>query len=215
MNIYKMSVSKKVVNPVTKEGEYQEIGVVNVPIFSLREFDLSAPELTGDARAAQLATLGISAEDDDGLDLFDNPKIQYVYDALVAATKADARNKLVGGSVNLKPGNTIAQTVDELIAKAERSGAALALAREFLSSFSTYLATKSGKSASVQALYNGMVKVRQSITLSSQARKDGLLAQLEAYTEQASVEEITKYVNILAAIGELCSSTMVISDSDL
>lgn len=217
MNIYKMEVNKKVINPVTKEGEYQKIGTVEIPVFSLSEFDVPATPLTGAERAAALTAAGVTAEADDGLDVFSNPKIQFVYDAMVAATKADARNKLVQGSVTLKAGNKIASTVEELIAKAERSGAALALAREFLTSFAAYLSTKSGKSATVQALYNSMVKVRQSITLSSQARKDGLMNQLEGYTAQASTEDVGKFQNIIATLGDLCTDADVVEveDSDL
>lgn len=210
MKTYQMHVSKK------EAGEYKPVGVVVVPMFALNEFGITcATELDAEQRAAAVKALEISAEDDDGLDYYADARIQFVYDAVVSATKADARNKLVSGSSALKPGNKIADTVEELIAKAERSGAALALNREFLTSFSAYLAAKSGKSAVVQALYNGMTKVRATITLSSQARKDGLLAQLEGYIGQATTEDVAKFSNIITTLGDLCSSAEAIGDDEV
>lgn len=207
MNIFKMEVNKKVIDPVTKEGNYVVVGSVEVPMFSLKEFGIDV-EPTG-------SDTGTPEAPGTGLLIYADPKVQFAYDALCAATKADARNKLVSGTANLKPGAKIADTVDELIAKAERSGAALAIAREFLASFAKYLADKSGKSAAVQTLYNQMAKNRQTIALSSQARKDGMLHQLTAYMEQASEEEAAKYANILIAIEELCSKEFVIDDTEL
>lgn len=194
MKHFEMVVSKK------ENNEYKEVGKVLVPVFDLAEFGL---------------TVDASGVSDDGLDTYSDERVQFVYDAVVAATKADARNKLVSGTANLKPGNKIADTVAELIAKAERSGAALAVNRDFLASFAAYLSGKSGKSSQVQALYNGMVKNRQSIAISTEARRHGLLAQVEAYTEQATQEEATKYANILTAIAELCSGTVELDDSEL
>lgn len=212
-----MVVSKKVVNPVTKEGEYREVGKVAIPVFSLAEFGLATPAaLTDTQRAEAIKAPGIDADNDDGLDMYADASVQFVYDAVVAATKADARNKLVSGTANLKAGNTIAQTVAELIAKAERSGAALALNRDFLTSFSTYLAAQSGKSAAVQAIYNGMVKVRASITLSTEARKQGLIHQLEQYINHATVEDAAKYTNIINTLGDLCQADVaLVDDSEL
>jgi len=216
MKQFNMVVSKKVINPTTKEGEYQEVGKVAVPVFSLSEFGISSPQHLNDAeRLAAITAAGIKAEDDEGLDYYNDPRVQYVYDAVVAATKADARNKLISGTANIKAGNKIADTVEELIAKAERSGAALALNREFLASFAAYLAAKSGKSAVVQALYNSMTKTRQSITMASQARKDGLLAQLTAYAVQCSTEDAAKYNNILTTLAELCESAEAISEDEV
>jgi hypothetical protein len=194
MKQFNMVVSKK------EGGEYKEVGKVVVPMFDLIEFGLEVTE---------------SGVAEDGLSTYSDERVQFVYDAVCAATKADARNKLVSGSATLKAGNKIADSVAELIAKAERSGAALAINREFITSFTAYLAQKSAKSAAVQALYAGMVKNRQSIALSTEARRNGLLAQVESYTEQATAEEAEKFANILTAIAEACSGATEVDDSDL
>ena len=132
---------------------------------------------------------------------------QFVEDAVEAAILAKARN--AGTQA------TIATTIDAIIATAERSGAALAVAREFIADFTSYLATASGKSQAVQALYTGMVKARATIALSSEARRQGLAAQLEQFVESIDAEGATKYQNILTTLNDLCEGTVELDDSDL
>lgn len=196
---FMMEVSKKG-KLANGETGYIPVGKVPVPLFSLVSFGLPV-EATG--------------FDADNQHVYADPRHQYVYDAIVMATKADARNKLAPSSTDLKPGCVIAQTVDDLIAKAERSGAALALNREFLADFAAYLKAKSGKTEGVQALYNGMVKTRASITLSSEARRNGLQAQLGLFLDQLEEVKQAKYVNILTTLDELCRGEVALDDSDL
>lgn len=195
MNTFKMEVNTKVA------GEYKLVGTVDVPMFSLAEFGLDIEPTSTDAET--------------GLLVYGDEKVNYVYNAIVAATKADARGKLQPGTANLKPNSTIASTVEELIAKAERNGAALALNREFLADFATYLKNSSGKADKVQALYNAMVKNRASIPLSSTARKDGLMVQLQGFVDASTPELATKYSNILSTLGDLCEGTEELDDGDL
>lgn len=189
-----MIVSKKV------NGAYEEVGKVEVPYFLLSEFGI-AVEPTG--------------RDTTGMPVYATDKLNAVFSAVVAMVKADARNKLVSGSIALKPGCTIAQNIDELLAKTQRSGEALALHRAFVEAFTKYLVECSGKKQGVQLIYLGMVKAKASIALSSEARKEGLLAQLEAFQLQASADEQTKFQTILDTLGSLCSDGEEIDDGDL
>ena len=182
--IHKMDVNQKV------NGKYQLVGTVDVPVFDLSEFGIAVEP---------------SGQDDEGLPTYSDDRTQFVMDALTQATKAAARNKLQPSSTQLKPGNSIASTVSELIEKAERTGAALAIAREFLASFATYLATKSGKKPAVIAIYNGLAKNRQAIALATEQARNGFAAQLMAYAEQATEEEAAKFGNILNTLSEMCS----------
>jgi len=193
-----MEVSKKVVNPVTKEGEYSKIGEVSVPVFDLAEFGLTAA----------------TGVDEEGLPTYTDDKLQWVQNAVTAAIKAIARNKLVSGTASLKAGSKIAQTVPELLESNTSSGAALALYREFLLSFTQYLST-SGKSQAVQALYSGMVKTRAVIAVSSEARRNGLAAQLEAFLGSLNVEDQTKFLSIVETLAGLCESATDLSDEEL
>ena len=193
MAILKMAVTKTVTKAGKKERE--EVGTVDVPIFILREFGLDVP------------TTGV---DDDGLPTYDTPAIQWVADAVLAATKADARNKLESGSVTLKAGASIASTVDELIAKAERSGEALALAREFVTAFSKWLEQHSGKSAAVQAVLVAMARSKNVIALSTEPRRVGLLNQLTAFADVAD----EKFSNIIQATADACTAEVTLDDAD-
>lgn len=182
--IIKMEVNKK------EGGKYVSVGSVDVPFFSLAEFGLDA-ESTG--------------VDADGLPTYAVDSVQFVQDAISAAVRADARNKLVSGSVDLKAGCTIAANVAELIAKAERNGEALKLHALFVKEFIAYLAASSGKKAAVQAVFAGLVKSRQSIVLATEAARKGLSAQLMAFAVSLDTEKGAAYGNILTTLDDLCS----------
>lgn len=192
-SIYNMEVNKKV------NGEYQKVGDVAVPVFDLSEFGL-AVDSTG---------LG-----EDGLPTYSTDALNWVFGAVFAAIKADARNKLVSGTATLKAGQKIADTVAELIEKAERSGAALAIVREFNKDFAAYLESNSGKTANVQMVLNSMVKNRQTIAISSEARRNALLAQLSAYADTLDEATAQKYGNTILAISEACTGAVELDDAD-
>lgn len=190
---YNMEVNKKVA------GEYQKVGEVAVPVFDLAEFGLEV-EATG--------------KDDESLPLYATDSLNWVFGAVFAAIKADARNKLQSGTANLKAGQKIAATVAELIEKAERSGAALAVVREFNKAFAAFLETHSGKSAAVQAVLNGMVKTRATIGLSSEARRNALLLQLSTFADTLTEEDAAKYQNTILAISDACTGAVELDDAD-
>lgn len=189
-----MEVNKK------EGGEYKLVGKVEVPVFELKAFGIS---------------IDADAVSEEGLPTYKNPSLQYVQDAITAAIKAAARNKLIGGSVALKPGNKIASTVAELLESGGNNGAALALHREFITDFANYLATKSGKNAGVQSLYTGLVKAKATIALSTEARRNGLAAQLEAFLVSLPEVDQAKYLNIVSGLSDLCEGATDLDDSDL
>ena len=159
---FNMVVSKK-----GTDGKYVEVGKVAVPFWTLADLD------TG---------IDATSTDTDGFPVYTNPKHQALFVALLSSIKAAARNKLQPSSVSLKPGCTIAATLAEFLEKGERGGGeALALHREFIAAFNKYLAEKSGKKEAVQAIYSSLVRTKSSIPLASEARKEGLLAQLAAF----------------------------------
>jgi hypothetical protein len=193
MFMLKMEVNKK------EGGEYKLVGSVDVPVFALNDFGIEVIA---------------NGKDDNGLPLYNDAKLQYVQDAITAAIKAAARNKLVGGSIVTKAGNKIATTVAELMESSGNSGAALALHRDFLAAFTAYLLT-SGKNAKVQALYSSMVKNKASIALSTEARRTGLATQLEAFINAISESDQEKYLGIVEGLSSLCDNSADLDDSDL
>ena len=118
MQSYKMEVSKK------ENGAYVRQGEIEVSYPLLNELGLS-----------------VEAEknDEEGFPIYTDEKVQYVFDAVLAAVKAQARNKLVSGTATLKPGLSIASTVEELLESGGNKGDALAAVREFLAAFKAWL----------------------------------------------------------------------------
>lgn len=188
-----MEVNKK------ENGEYKKVGVIDVAMFSLDDFGLNAGEVKTDSS---------------GLPVYADDKVQYVQDCVIAAIKAAARNKLISGTVSTKAGTRLAVTVAELMESGGNNGAALALHRDFVNAFTSYL-TISGKSTAVQALYSGLVKAKQSIALSTEARRQGLAAQLENFLATISDDDQNKYMNIVEGLASLCEDATDLDDSEL
>lgn len=99
------------------------------------ELDIFAPSL----RAFGIDIDPVGVEDDGSLKYSELP-VQWLYGAVLAAVKSNARNKLQKGSVELKPGNKIATTLEELITPAESGSAVLAERRTLIELFKGYLA---------------------------------------------------------------------------
>lgn len=99
------------------------------------ELDIFAPSL----RAFGIDIDPVGVEDDGSLKYAELP-VQWLYGAVLAAVKSNARNKLQKGSVELKPGNKIATTLEELITPAESGSAVLAERRTLIELFKGYLA---------------------------------------------------------------------------
>lgn len=197
--IHKMQVSKKV-KGVDGIGTYVPVGTVDINLFGLNEFDASLPKP--------------DSVNETGEPQYSNPAIQAVQDAITAALKADARNKLKAQSVDLKDGAKIASTVAEFLEVAERSGAAMQLVKQFADDFSAYLAAHSGKKQSIQELYVKIARVRSNIAMATQPYRDGMLAQLTNWAASMTPEQLTKYEGLLAIFEELCTKEVETFDEN-
>lgn len=131
----------------------------------------------------------------------------WVEAAIESAILANARN---AGEQDKLP-----KTILELITPAERAGGAeaLKLHREFINSLVAYLKS-TGRKAGVIAIWSAMAGSAAAIQTATQAARDGLVAQLEAYAASLSAEDATKFeANILKLSGNLTGSTEV-NESD-
>jgi hypothetical protein len=190
MKSFNMEVSKK------ENGAYVKQGEVAVFYPLLNELGLAVESNGTDA---------------DGFPTYADEKVQYVFDAVFAAVKAAARNKLQSGTATLKEGATIASTVEELLATAERSGEALANRRDAIKAFVAFVPT-TGKSAAVTAWVADQCKNVSGIQFQSQARKDLLLALVEAFVAALSAEQATKFSRFLTSLGEAASTAADLDD---
>lgn len=184
MKSYIMEVSKK------ENGQYVKQGEVEIFYPLLNELGLNV-EATG--------------FDEDGFPTYADDKVQYVFDAVLAAVKANARNKLVSGTASLKPGLSIATSVEELLESGGNKGDALAAVREFLAAFKAFLPS-SGKSEKYQAAIYDMVKNKSAVAVATDDRKQKVAVMLAAFAETLDEAQATRFSRPLLALNEACES---------
>lgn len=182
MQSYKMEVSKK------EDGKYTRVGEVEVFYPLLSELGLSVEP---------------SGKDESGFPTYSDEKVQYTFDAVLAAVKANARNKLVSGTATLKEGNKIAETVEELLATSDRNGEALKARREFIVAFRNWMPTI-GKSAVVAAGFAEIADKRAGIVYQSDARKAALIQLLTDFAAALDAEKLATWQRFIVAIVEDC-----------
>ena len=190
MNTYKMEVSKKESGAYVRQGEIE----VFYPL---------------------LSELGLAVEptknDEEGFPIYSDDKVQYVFDAVLAAVKAQARNRLVSGTATLKPGLTIAATVEELLESGGNKGDALAAVREFLAAFKAWL-PKTGKSEKVQAAVYELARNKASVALQSDDKKAKFAVYLAGFAETLNAEQVARFSRPLLALNEATEAGDALDD---
>lgn len=184
MQSYIMEVSKKENNAYVKVGEV----TVFYPLLSELGFNVEP-----------------SGKDEEGFPTYADERVQYAFDAVMAAVKAAARNKLFPQSATLKDGNKIAETVEELLASGSRSGEALETRRAFLAAFKAWLPSL-GKPAAFNAAMADLVTSMKNLPYMSAERKAAVNKYVAEFAASLSPELLAKFERILTQIDELCSA---------
>lgn len=143
--------------------------------------------------------------DKDGFPVYADERVQYVFDCVFGQVKAQARNKLQSGTAELKDGNKIAETVEELIAAGERGGEALKIRREYLDAFKKFLAG-TGKSAAYQAAVYDLVSTPKVISLQTDDRKAKILALITKFATELPAESAGRFAKNLLNVEEACKA---------
>ena len=190
MQSYKMEVSKK------ENGAYVRQGEIEVYYPLLNELGLNVET---------------EKNDEEGFPIYTDEKVQYVFDAVLAAVKAQARNKLVSGTATLKPGLSIASTVEELLESGGNKGDALAAVREFLAAFKAWL-PKTGKSEKVQAAVYELARNKASVTLQADDKKEKFARYLTDFAETLTEEQAARFTRPLLALNEACEAGDALDD---
>lgn len=141
---------------------------------------------------------GKEVVDEDGIPVYASDEANWVQGAIIAAVKAQARNKLVSGTANLKEGAKIATDWAELIAEGVRDGSGLKLAREFKESFADWV----GKQGLSDAAANSLITIvgnRAALALQNDTVKAKVAARLEAYGEAQDEDTLQKFMRPLTA----------------
>ena len=190
MRKYTMEVSKK------ENGAYVKQGDVEIFYPTLDELGLDVKP---------------SKNDDEGFPIYEDEKVQYVFDAVLAAVKAQARNRLVSGTATLKPGLSIASTVEELLESGGNKGDALAAVREFLAAFKAFLPT-TGKSEKVQAAVYELARNKAAVSIQSDDKKDKFAVYLANFALTLSAEQAARFSRPLLALEEACQAGDALDD---
>lgn len=194
MQSYNMEVSKR--EEVEGVNQYVKKGEVEVFYPLLDELGLDVQPVKNDA---------------DGFPVYSDEKVQFVFDAVLSAVKAMARNRLVQGTATLKPGLTIASTVEELLESGGNKGDALAANREFLVEFKKWLPT-TGKSEKVQQAVYELARVRASVSLQPDDKKAKFAVYLSDFAETLDAEKAARFSRPLIALSEACEAGDALDD---
>jgi hypothetical protein len=186
---------KSVVMPVSKNvnGKYVKQGEVAIVVPTLEDV---------------MPFIGskITAEED-GLPVYEADEANFVMSAILNYVKMNARNKLVSGTAEVKPGLKIPTNWAELCAEGERggNGAALQLAREVRETFNKWLAT-TGKSQAAQAKIAGYFGNKQALLLANPGDKEKMAGYIEQFAAQLEEAELDRFARPLENITEACAA---------
>lgn len=200
MEIVKIEVNQKINN------KYQVVGTVDIFVPTLEEVGVGEkPEQAVDAEGKAVV--------EDGLPVYKDARHNFILDCIVAATKAKARNKLVPKTANVKPGQTIASTLEALMAEGERVGNpdALAAIREAKADFALW--TKGlGKSANAQTTLNTLFSNRPALFLQTSDNKQKMAQYVEDFSGSLDEAKLARYMKYLESVLVACEVGAEVDD---
>jgi hypothetical protein len=189
----KIDVSKK------ENGKHAKVGEQTIFVPTLKDIiPFVTSEIKKDEKGAEVY--------EDGLPVYESDQANWLQGSILAMVKAQARNKMVPGTANLKDGQKIAETWEELTAEGVRDGSGLALAREFKAAFAEWV-SKQGLSEGAANTLITLVSNRAALTLQQQSTKDKVKARLEAFADSLDAEKVEKFMRPLEAATNACEAT--------
>jgi hypothetical protein len=195
-----MAFAKLVIEVSKKEnGKFNKVGeqTIHVPVLADVLPFITSP-IKKDEKGAEVF--------EDGIPVYEADEANWVQGAILAMVKAQARNKMVPSTANLKDGQKIAENWAELCAEGVRDGSGLALAREFKTAFSDWVSKQGLSEAAANTLVT-LVSNRAALTLQQQSTKDKVKARLEAFAGDLDAEKLEKYTRPLEAAINACEAT--------
>ena len=188
MQVLKMPVSK------TENKKYILVGTV--PIFYP-----TVEEIAGFCQAAKVVKT-----DEDGIAEYESAEANWIQTAILSYAKANARNKLVSGTCDLKDGLKIPETWAEFTAETGRSGEALAILREAKAEFAEWIA-KQGKSEAVTKTLITLFNNKAALELQTPANKAKMLTYVESFAESLSPEKLERMQKPIESVIDVCQVT--------
>jgi hypothetical protein len=198
---------KQIVMPVSKKvnGAFQEVGKVTIHVPGLADL---IPFITSAQKKDEKTGALI---EEDGIPVYEADEANWLQGAVLAMVKAQARNKLVSGTADLKEGNKIATIWAELCAEGVRDGAGLAIARECKAAFADWLA-KQGLSENAVATLNTLFGNKAALSVQAAGVKEKVKARIMSFGESLSEELMEKYNRPISGVLEACDTAAVSTD---
>lgn len=195
MNKYTLEVNTK------EDGKYVPVGSIDILYPTLAELGLDIQPIPQTEK--EIAEGEVIEYKDE--------KHQFVFESIFAAVKANVRNKLVSKSAVLKDGVSLPETVEELIATAERDGSALRAYREMLAAFKAWLPS-TGKATKTQAAILTLASNKKSLALQSVDKKTKFLDYLAGFAGTLTPEQAADYTRSLKSLEEACNAVDDLDD---
>jgi hypothetical protein len=196
-----LTVGKKVEG--TSGNEVVEVGKVDVFYPDLAEFGIVA--------AIKKDDNGAEVTDDDGVIVYADDKHDYAQYAIVQAVKMAARNKLIPGTIELRPGATISSNWEQLLAEGGNRGEALKLIAEVKKAFAVYVMGLE-KKPEVKAAYISLFGNKQGLALQPKAIKDKFLNAVLEFAATLETEVLVRYERYIHSLEETCKIAEVSLD---
>lgn len=200
MEQLKIIVNKKV------NGKYSPVGEVGIHVPTLGEVFGDAVKIAKDKETDKELI-------EDGLPVYEDEKHNWIQGAILAAVKAQARNKLQPGTATVKAGQAIASDWPTLMAEGERVGnpEALAAIREAKADFAKWVAGL-GKSANAQATLNTLFGNKQALSLQSPENKAKMSNYVLEFAQSLDAPKIEKYTKYMDGVIAACEVTTEVDD---
>lgn len=187
-----IDVSKKV------NGKFQKQGDMTITVPLLADcLPFIGAEVTGE---------------EDGLPVYADDKANWLQGAILAAVKAQARNKLVPGTATVKDGQSIPTDWEGLLAEGVRGGGeALAIAREVKQLFTEWV-VKLGKSEAATNTLVTLFSNRQALALQSADNKAKVKGYVEQFIDTIEEDKLERYQKPIDAVLATCEAAAVAED---
>lgn len=192
MQVLKMPVSKT--EKVAGKNQYTLVGTVDI-------YYPTVEEIAGFCQGAK-----VTKTDEDGIAEYGSAEANWIQTAILSYAKANARNKLVSGSIELKDGLKIPTTWEEFTAETGRSGEALAILREAKADFAEWI-SKQGKSEAVTKTLITLFNNKAALELQTPANKAKMQAYVESFAEYLSPEKLERLQKPIEAVIDVCAVT--------
>ena len=171
------------------KNERKEIGKVEYLVPMLDEFGL-----TGETKT-----------DDDGEVSYVDTKLDWLYCAVKAAVRSLLVSRLEPRSVKFREGYTAWTDFATMVATTGNRGAALVLRREFISSFTSFIA-KLGKSEKWSSAMVGFASNAKALAGTTVGNKEVFQKNLNKFFDQLTEDEQERFSGIIAELAKVSSA---------